>query len=52
MVDISVLWTICVFRVMTIKRPEMTFKVSEYLLIMNLDYFVQISFNFLYNTTI
>ena len=27
------LWTICVFRVMTFKRPEMTFKASEYMVI-------------------
>ena len=48
----SGLWTICVFRVMTFKRPEMTFKASEYFLIMNIDYFVSISFNLLYYTTI
>ena len=43
----SGLWTICVFRVVTFKRPEMTFKSSEYLLIMNFDYFVPISFTML-----
>ena len=41
----SGLWTICVFRVMTFKRPELTFRASDYLLIMNFDYFVH---NFLY----
>ena len=46
------LYTTCVFRVMTLKRPEMTFKASEYLLIMNFDYFVPISFNLLYYATI
>ena len=46
------LWTICVFRVMTFKRPEITFKASEYFLIMNFDYFMSISFNLLYYTTI
>ena len=40
----SGLWTICVFRVMTFKRPGITFKASEYLLVMNFDYFVPISF--------
>ena len=34
------------------KRPEMTFKASEYLLIMNVDYFVPISFNLLYYTRV
>ena len=49
----SGLLTICVFsRVMTFKRPEMTFKASEYSLIMNVDYFVSISFNLLFYTTI
>ena len=37
---------------MTFKRPEMTFKASEYFLIMNVDYFVSISSNLLYYTTI
>ena len=36
---------------MTFKGSEMTFKASEYLLIMNFDYFVPISFNLLYYTT-
>ena len=40
------------FRVVTFKRPEMIFKASEELLIMNFDYFVPISFNLLYYTTI
>ena len=48
----SGVWTICVFRVMTIKKPEMTFKASEYLLIMNFDSFVSISSNLLYYMTI
>ena len=48
----SGLWTICVFRAMTLKRTEMTFKASEYLLIVSLDYFVPISFNLLYYTII
>ena len=43
----SGLWTICVFTVMTLKRPEMTFKASEYLLIMNFCSFVPISFNYI-----
>ena len=43
----SGLWTICVFRVMTYKKQA-----SEYLLIMNVDYFVPIPFNLLYYTTI
>ena len=34
----SGLWTICVLKAMTFKRPEMTFKASDYLLIMNFDY--------------
>ena len=40
------------FRVMTFKRPEMNSKASEYLLIMNVDSSVPISFNLLYYTTI
>ena len=48
----SGLWTICVLEVMTFNRPEMTSKASEYLVIMNVDYFVPISFNLLYYTTI
>ena len=40
----SGLWTICVFRVMA-------FKIPEYFSIMNVDYFVSISFNSLYYTT-
>ena len=48
----SGLWTIFVFGVMTFKRPEMTFKASEYLLVMTFDYFGPISFNFLYYMTI
>ena len=48
----SGLWNICVFRVMTFKRPEMTCKASEYLLIMNVDSFVPISLILLYYTTI
>ena len=48
----SGLWTICVFWVATFKRPEMKFKASEYLLIMNSDYFVPISINLIYYTTI
>ena len=47
----SALWTMCVFRAVTFKRPETTFAASEYLLIMNFDYFVPISFNLLYYTT-
>ena len=41
----SGLWTIYVFRVMTFNRPGMTFKASEYLLIMKFEYFVQIPLN-------
>ena len=37
---------------MTFKRLEMTLKGSEFLLIMNFDYFVLISFDFLYYTII
>ena len=37
------IWTKCVFRIF--KRPEMTFEASKYLLILNFDYFVPISFN-------
>ena len=37
------LWTICVFRVMTFKKPEMTFKASKYLLIRSFDYFLLFS---------
>ena len=48
----SGLWTICVLKIMTFKRPEMTFKASEYSLIMNVDYFVLIFFNLLCYTTI
>ena len=36
---------------MTFKRPEMTFKASEYFLIMNVDFFVSISFNLLHYAT-
>ena len=38
------LWTIRVFRVMTFKRLEMTYKASEYSLIMNFYYFVPICY--------
>ena len=41
-----------VFRVMTFRRTEITFKASEYLVIMSFDYFVPFSFNFPYYTTI
>ena len=52
MATYSGLWTVCVFRVMTFNRPEMTFKAPEYWLIMNVDYFVPISFNMIYYTTL